>query len=385
MAADPERVAETSGCESKYESSTDATSGSLSRRDVLSATAAGSMATVAGCAKIFGSDTATEGETLDVCVWSGNYADRFEESVVPMYEEKTGKSIRLHRGWNEILADIRQAPDDEPPYDVTVTEGQFYHIGRQEELFLPIREENVPNLEAVIDYYTEFRTTEYGMPVDGAPCTIVYREDMDIEPDSWADFDSDAVRNSSGIGVDTGFWWFPVHAAAIGMDDREFAGELYESELHDDVFETFRNWNVSGWASSGEDIWQDFQNDVIDVAQWYFEQTEFDIDDYDGLAHTTPEHNTGYLNHWCVVDGTDKRAQAEDFLNFLMDAEVQTEWSEHMPTLFTNENMSYADDLGEELPTNSEEAENIAFPDWGYLMEYYEELNQTYTDIQTDA
>ena len=388
MAAGPHRDADDVS-EAAHGSTADSTT-SVSRRDVLSATAVGSTAALAGCSEVFGSDTASgngadDTETLDVSVWSGNYADRFAESVVPMFEEEFGVSVRLHRGWDEILANIRQAPDDDPPYDVTVTEGQFYHMGRDEELFLPIRTENVPNLEETIDYYTEFRTTEYGMPVDGAPCTIIYREELDLEPDSWGDFGAPEIEESNGIGVDTGFWWYPMHAAALGMDDADAAGEIYDEAHHDAVFETLREWNVTGWASSGEDIWQDFENGVIDVAQWYFEQTEFDIDEYDGLAHTTPEHNTGYLNHWCVVDGTDRRDTAERFINFLMDAEVQTEWSRHIPSLFCNANVEYADDLGEELPSTSEEAANIAFPDWEYLMDYFEEFSDEFTAIETGA
>ncbi|SEV84686.1 ABC transporter substrate-binding protein [Natrinema salifodinae] len=380
MAADPERVAESSNCESEAASSETAQA-SVSRRRMLSATAVGSATALAGCTKLLSGSS----DALRVCVWSGNYADRFEDAVVPKYEEEFDADIQLQRGWDEILADIRSAPDDNPPYDVTVTEGNFYYYGRQEELFHEIREENVPNLEEVIDYYTEFRTTEYGMPVDGAPCTIVHREDADVQPDSWSDFSSEAVQNSAGVGVDTGFWWYPLYAAAVGMDERELGDEMHEPDLHEAVLETFRDWPVSGWASSGEDVWQQFDNGVIDAAQWYYEQVAYDIDDYDGLTHTMPEETTGYLNHWCVVDGTDKRDQAEEFINFLMDAETQTAWSEEMPTLFCNENTEYAEDLAEDLPSNSEEAANIAFPDWEVLAEHDDELSDEFTAIQTDS
>ncbi|WP_306059474.1 ABC transporter substrate-binding protein [Natronococcus wangiae] len=387
MAAGPTRDAETIEAESTNDSTTTPSTNSVSRRKMLAATAVGSTTAIAGCAKIFGSDTAAgSGETLHVSVWSGNYGERFENSVVPMFEEEFDVTVQTHRGWDEILANIRQAPDDDPPYDVTVTEGQMYHMGRDEDLFLPLREENVPNLEEAIDFYVdeeEFRTAEYGVPADGAPCTLVYRDDLDAEPDSWGDFSADAVEGSAGIGVDTGFWWYPLHAAAIELDERDGAGELYDDALHDEVFDKLREWNVTSWASSGEDIWQDFDNGVIDVAQWYFDQTEFDIDDLEELSHTTPDVNTGYMNHWCVVDGTDKRETAEEFLNFLMDAEVQSEWSEELPVMFSNENTEYAGDLGEELPGSGEEVEDIVFPDWEYLMEYYDEFSNEFTDIET--
>jgi len=350
-----------------------------SRRRFLAAAGAGTATALAGCSALAGgggggggtagdsgSGPDFSGETLRVMVWSGNYADRFEETIKPMYEERTGGTLQVNRGWNEILAQIRSAPEDEPPFDVTITEGYFYLLGRADDLFLPVRSENVPNMDGVIDYYTDFRTTEYGVPVDGAPTTLIYRNDQDFEPSEWGDLASDTVQNSAGIGIDKGFWWFPQHDAAVAMDEMELAGEVYDEEMTMEVFDYMDSeWPIQGWATSGEDIWQFFENGIIDYAQWYYEQTAFDIGDYDNLSHTAPSRNSGFVNHWCPVRGTDKRRMAEDFLNFILDADTQTTWSENSPTLFTNENMEYATDkLDEDLPNNSEEAQLIAWPEF---------------------
>jgi spermidine/putrescine transport system substrate-binding protein len=353
-----------------------------SRRTFLAAAGAGTATALAGCSALAGGgggngSTAGEsgsgpdfsGETLRVMVWSGNYADRFEETIKPMYEERTGGTLQVNRGWNEILAQIRSAPEDEPPFDVTITEGYFYLLGRADDLFLPVRSENVPNMDEVIDYYTDFRTTDFGVPIDGAPTTLIYRNDQGFEPSEWADLASDTVQNSNGIGIDKGFWWFPQHDAAVAMDEMELAGEVYDDEMTMEVFDYMGSeWPIQGWATSGEDIWQFFENGIIDYAQWYYEQTAFDIGDYDSLSHTAPERNSGFVNHWCPVRGTDKRRMAEDFLNFLLDADTQTTWSENSPTLFTNENMEYATEkLNQDLPNNSEEAGLIAWPEFDYV------------------
>ncbi|TYL36261.1 spermidine/putrescine ABC transporter substrate-binding protein [Natronococcus pandeyae] len=382
MAADPHRDAETNETESVIDSSTTARATSTSRRRFLSATAAGSAAGLAGCAELAGSDA---DERLSVCVWSGNYADRFEEGLVTQYEDEHDLEIDVQRGWNEILDEIRQAPDDDPPYDVTVAEGNFYYYGRQDDLFEPIDEDNVPNSDEIIDYYAEMRGTEYGLPVDGAPCTIIHREDADVDPESWGDLSSEAVEQSRGIGVDTGFWWYPLYAAAIAMDEAEGAEEMHDEDLHDAVLETVEDWNIQTWAESGEDIWQDFENDVIDVAQWYYDQTAADIDDYDGLTHTMPEQTTGWFNNWCVVKGTDMQDEAEEFINFLLDGDVQTEWAQAHPMVFSNENIEYPEEYADDLPTTTEEAENIAFPDWEYLAEHDSDLDDAFTSIQQSS
>ena len=373
-----------------------------SRRTFLAAAGAGTATALAGCSALAGGDggggnggTAGEGgsgpdfsgETLRVMVWSGNYADRFEETIKPMYEERTGGTLQVNRGWNEILAQIRSAPEDEPPFDVTITEGYFYLLGRADDLFLPVRSENVPNMDGVIDYYTDFRTTEFGVPVDGAPTTIIYRNDRDFEPSEWSDLASDTVQSSNGVGIDKGFWWFPQHDAAVAMDDMDLAGEVYDEEMTMEVFDYMESeWPVEGWATSGEDIWQFFDNGIIDYAQWYYEQTAFDIDDYDNLSHTAPSRNSGFVNHWCPVRGTDKRRMAEDFLNFLLDADTQTTWSENSPTLFTNEDMEYATDkLDEDLPNDSEEAELIAWPDFEYVNSNFETFADRISEMEANS
>ncbi len=169
------------------------------------------------------------------------------------------------------------------------------------------------------------------------------------------------------------------------MDEADGAEEMHDEELHDDVLETLEEWNVESWASSGEDIWQAFDNGVIDVAQWYYDQTAADIDSYDGLTHTMPEETTGWFNNWCVVDGTDRRDEAEEFINFLLDAEVQSEWAQTHPMMFSNADITYPEELEDDLPTTTEEAETIAFPDWEYLGEHASELSDAFSSIQQSS
>ncbi len=56
-----------------------------------------------------------------------------------------------------------------------------------------------------------------------------------------------------------------------------------------------------------------------------------------------------------------------------------------MPTLFCNENTEYAGDLADDLPSNSEEARNIAFPDWEFLSEHSGDLSDDFTEMQSNA
>lgn len=373
MAADPDGVAET--IETVSESTADASA--ISRRGLLSATAVGSATALAGCAELLGGD-----EGLRVMVWSGNYADRFEDGLVSQWEADHDTEIQIERGWDGVLEQIRNAPEDDPPFDVTVAEGNFYYYGRQDDLFEPIDRDNISNEDEIMDFFTEIRDPEYGMPVDGAPCTIIHREDADVTPETWADLSGDTVADSEGVGIDTGFWWYPMYAAALGMGEEGEAEEMYDDTNHEEILDGVDEWGVDEWASSGEDIWQAFDNEAIDVAQWYYDQTAYDIDDEEGLTHTMPEQTTGWINNWCVVRGTDMQDEAEEFIDFLLDAEVQSEWAEDHPMMFSNENIEYPDELEDDLPTTDEEARDVAIPDWEYLSEYDGELSEAFDSMQ---
>ena len=107
------------GTERSGSESTDHTRSS--RRRFLAAAGAGTATALAGRSALAGGggggngSTAGEsgsgpdfsGETLRVMVWSGNYADRFEETTKPMYAERTGGTPQVNRGWNSTLAQIR--------------------------------------------------------------------------------------------------------------------------------------------------------------------------------------------------------------------------------------------------------------------------------------
>ncbi|MFC7074063.1 extracellular solute-binding protein [Halovenus rubra] len=311
------------------------------------------------------------GKRLNVLIWSGNYADRFKSTVQPLYEEQTGAVLNVKTGWDDITGTMA---DPEEKIDVSITEGSTFQTAQNNDLIHPVRQENVPQLDNVLDYYRNFRPTARGVPVDGAPCTIVHRSDLDSEIETWADV-FPAAQGTNGIGLDYGFWAFPMHAVAIGMDSETGASEIYNGNI-DAVWDAFAELNISGWATSGNDIWTMFDDGQIDIAQWYLEQVHYDIDFQSSeLSHTTPKNSPAFLNHWTVVRGSEdrgRRRMGEHFLNFLLSAETQTKWAKSSPGMYTNQNTEYPSELAEIVPTNSEQAKQLVFPDWEPILANWE-------------
>jgi spermidine/putrescine transport system substrate-binding protein len=376
-------VFETDERSSDAQTSSDIGRTATSRRAFVSAMGAASASSLAGCASLVGSGSEN---VLRVTAWSGNYGERFETAIKPIFESRFDATLKVNFGWEEILANIKAAPKDDPPYDVTVTAEPLYYNGRNADLFEKIRyEENVPNIDHVLPYYKDVRPYDYGAPVDGAPLTILQRTDLPKSVETWSQFDDEFLAESAGVGVDSGFWIFPLLAAGVGTDAAPGAGELYDESAHDELLDTLEEWPINGWASSGTDIWQQFDNGIIDAAQWYFGQVYYDIDDHENIQFSMPSNNAAYLNNWAVVRGTDQRTLGEKFINMLLDPEVQSEWSKESPTLFTTDEMEYAGDLGEYLPATNEEARKYAFPKWGELAPYAEKFSSKFKRMKTQG
>ncbi|WP_430503519.1 ABC transporter substrate-binding protein [Haloparvum sp. PAK95] len=366
------------------ESGAGTTQSTSNRRAFLGAVGTASATALAGCSSIMGGDGGPP--TLRVTAWSGNYGERFEKAIRPIFEERFDAELQINFGWSEILSKIKSAPKDDPPFDVTITAEPLYFNGRNQNLFEEIRyEENVPNYEEVMPFFKDVRPPKYGAPVDGAPLATLYRDDLAEPVDEWTDFTSEFVQNSNGVGVDSGFWIFPLMAAAVGTDAAPGAGELYNEDQHEAVIDTLEEWPIEGWAASGTDIWQQFDDETIDAAQWYVDQVWYDVDSHEGISMGVPENNPGYLDNWAVVRGTDNRQLGEEFINMLLDAEVQSKWSEESALFFTNKNTEYAGDLGDVMPTNNEEASKLTLPQWDELADHASKFSDQFKEMKTQG
>lgn len=356
--------------------------GSSTRRAFLGAAGAAGAGALAGCSGLTGGGGGTE--TLRVTVWSGNYVERFKKAIKPVFESRFDAELDVLSGWNSLLAKIKSAPADDPPFDVTVACEPIYYNGRTQGLFEPLRyDENIPNIENVIQHYKDIRPISHGAPVDGAPLSILYNKGLEKPMDTWSDFTAQFVKQSSGVGVDSGFWIYPLLGAGVGTDAAPGANELYRKRYHDELIDTLREWPIQGWASSGTDIWQQFRNGIIDGAQWYFDQIYYDIDKHEDVAFSMPANNAAWMDNWAVVRGTNKRTLGEEFINMLLDPEVQSRWSEDHPLFFSAEGVDYAGDLGKYVPTTAEEAAKYSIPHWKNVAPYSEKFSNTFKRMKT--
>lgn len=360
----------------------------VDRRAFLASTGAGTTLALAGCVGDIGDEpdgeddwdeSDLEGTTLNVTVWSGTFGEVFEEEVAPIYEDEYGVDLQVHHEWAEILANIRAAPEDDPPYDVTVTDGNFYYIGIQEDLYHPIREENVPNMEEAYDYLLEVRTHEYGVPVDAGPMALMWTDDFEWpngQPEEFEDFLTEAGAEADtameGSGAE-----YPLYTAAVASERGVDA--IYDEDW-DYIFDTLDEMSVDEWIMGGADLWEWFRTGTVEFAQYYTASGWFEAREQDDWHIHFPEENLAYLDHYCVVQGTDHRRAAEHYINWLASEECQQAWADQYPQLMANQNVEYGDfdGLEENFPTTDEEWEDITLFDWEFLIDHYDEIDDRF-------
>ena len=266
-----------------------------------------------------------KGETLKVTCWSGPYATDFEEVFVPQFEEVTGAKVEVIPSWIEIPSEIKAAPADDPPYDVTIGDGSVYWTVVDDKLFLPIRRENVPNIDQLYPAVMNARpvTDGYGVPFDGAYAAIINAPGT--KATKWSDWWNPEYKGSLSLDVN---YYYSIYAGifALGYEPRE---ALTNKQQLDAVYKKMAELrpNVREWYEDGAQLLGLFQRGEVKSAYYYADQLVSKESQDLGLTGAIPsDGRVGYIDYQFVVRGTRHRDLAEAWINYLISAQKQQEW-----------------------------------------------------------
>jgi spermidine/putrescine transport system substrate-binding protein len=301
-----------------------------------------------------------EGHHLVVGAWGGPYADVIKEVYVPSFEAETGATVEIVGMWTEVVDAIVAAPEDDPPYDVTVGEGFLNIRGLQEDIWLPIRYENIPNADDVYPwYYTrdEIDDTDdaYGVPFGYGFEVLAYNKDeLDFEPTSWSDLWRPEVQGK--ISMDGGYWNYAIATAAFHLDIEEGEGELYTDDGMDAVMEEMAKLDIAVWFASGADSVGAMERGEIVIGEMYAEDIGHMSERDPKYAFVIPEEGVmGWVDYYHVVRGTSEQDLAEMFINHLLDPDLQTEFAEHQYYWMASSKAEVPADKAWFTPANNDE------------------------------
>jgi len=266
-----------------------------------------------------------KGQTLRVTCWSGPYATDFIKVFKPEFEQVTGATIEVIPSWVEIPAKIKAAPANDPPYDATIGDGSVYWTVINDKLFLPIRQQNVPNMKDLYPAVMKARPVAdgYGVPFDGAYAAIMTAPG--VTATKWADFWNPEFKGA--LSFDTNYY-YSIYAAifALGYDPRK---ALTDPTMLNAVYKKMAALrpNILKWYENGGELYGLFQRGELKAA-YYYADTMVSKESQDlKLGGNIPtDGQIGYIDYYFVVRGTKHRDLAEVWINYLISAQKQQEW-----------------------------------------------------------
>jgi spermidine/putrescine-binding protein len=268
--------------------------------------------------------------------------------------------------------------------------GEYLFQAEADGLMAEIDRDNISNLENTHSIFREdggFRTAylDYGVPADGAPQGIMYKpEDLDFTPSSLRDFLRDDFTKG---GLEGGFWTDAMGAVAIMVQEQPGVRELWNEGNFQPVYDTLRELDenhISRWLTSGADTWEGYEQGIISMSMEAFGTGYQRAQENDTLEIMLPEVSMGYFDHYVRVRGTDEKKEAiEQFLNHMLDPEVQTAWHEAGNNMMSTEDVEYKDALAGGYPSSSEEYSALfdGFIDYEKINPYYEQHGNQFDEI----
>ena len=302
----------------------------VNRRRILKGAALGAAAFAApaiiGRAAISTAKAAFEGESLIAVSWSGNYEQVFRETIIDPFNAKYGTKAETVGGWDQIVSQIKAAPADNPPFDVTVAEEYISSTGLAEGLYMKTDRAKVPNLEAVYPWFYETRpekAKEYGVPFGGGTCMLLIRKKLGIEPTSWELLWDE--RLAGKVTSDGAAWWWSLSVPAVMEKASPGLDEMYDMATAEPLFAKLDKLKVARWFKDGAEQANLLNQEEADAAMSYSSDVYTFLTESPGeyVAALPKEGASAWADWYFKVRGTKHNDLADLFLDYMLSKEAQ--------------------------------------------------------------
>jgi spermidine/putrescine-binding protein len=299
----------------------------LSRRQFL-ATAAGLTAGLVGCGK-GGKAGPFAGRELRVFVYAGGHDKTMREVFVPAFEQETGATVSLSPGWWDGVPKLKAAPENNPPFDLLITDATQGYPAAREGLFAQIDLANVPNSKHLAPSSLDnwiFRD-RLGLPYPDSVMTLAFNKKQAGEaPARWADLLRPDLANK--IGLYNAFYMSLYTFACVQADQAGRAGtarEWIEKKL-DDVLKFAREnrGRVKLWWPTSTDMILALAGGECAAGNMHSPEYLTALREKPDLAATVPDADRAFVQvFWAIPAGTRNKDLAEKAIDSLFSDEVQ--------------------------------------------------------------
>jgi spermidine/putrescine transport system substrate-binding protein len=284
------------------------------------------MPAIIGRACISTAKAAFEGESLIAVSWSGNYEQVFRETIINPFNAKYNTKAETVGGWDQIVSQIKAAPADNPPFDVSVGEEYISSAGLAENLYMKTDRSKIPNLEAVYPWFYETRpdkAKEYGIPFGGGTCMLLMRKNLNIAPDSWGLLWDDRLAGKTT--ADGAAWWWTLSVPAVMDQTSPGLDEMYDMKTAEPLFQQLDKLKVAKWFKDGAEQANLLNQGEADAAMSYSSDAyTFMTQSPDEYVVSVPKEGASAWADWYFkVRGTKHNDLADLFMNYMLEKETQ--------------------------------------------------------------
>lgn len=293
---------------------------------MLGATGLIAAPAIIGRATASSAQNAFAGEQLIVVSWSGNYEQVFREMVIDPFNAKYGTRAETVGGWDQIVSQIKAAPEDNPPYDLTIAEEYISAVGLAEKLFLKTDRSKIPNLDAVYPWFYETRAErarDYGIPFGGGIYMLLLRASLGLEPTSWELMWDE--RLAGKVTLDSAAWWWTLAVPALMDKTLPGLDEMYQMKTAEPLFAKLDTLKVAKWYRDGAEQANLLNQEEADAALCptsdFYSYQMSSPGEY--IAGVPKEGGAAWADWFFKVRGTRHSDLADLFMNYLLEKETQ--------------------------------------------------------------
>lgn len=319
----------------------------ISRRTVLRNSLASAAALAApaliGRAGPAQAQTAFAGESLIVVSWSGNHERSFRENVVAPFNERFGTKVETVGGWDQMIAQIKAAPEDNPPFDLTIADEYTTSVGLAEGVFLPTDRAKIPGFEAVQPWFDEARgdAGAYGVPFGAGTIWMMAARESGIDAASWRNLWDPKVSGKTTLDASAFYWDLCLPAILSdkmpGID--EVFGTPEDVEL---LFQELDKLRIAKWYQDGAELSNLLLQEVAQAGMLYSADAFGFMQDFgeDFDIRIPAEGTAAYTNWFMKVRGTRHSDLSDLFMAYLLEQETQQRFLENSTDFMSRMDLS---------------------------------------------
>jgi spermidine/putrescine transport system substrate-binding protein len=299
---------------------------SIDRRSLVKSIALLAAPAVIGRAGLGTARAAFTGEPLIVVSWSGNHELSFRSAVIEPFNAKYGTKAETVGGWDQMVAQIKAAPAENPPFDLTIADEYTTASGLAENLFLETDRSKIEGFAAVYPWFDETRgeAKKYGVPFGGGSLWMLTAKNAGVGPESWRNLWSDKVRGKTTLDAAAFYWDLCI--PALLSDAKPGIGEVFQTPPEmEPLFLELERLKMAKWYKDGAELTNLMLQGEAAAAMMYSADAFGFLKEHGAEFNAAiPEEGTASYTNWFMkVRGTKHSELADLFMAYLLEKETQ--------------------------------------------------------------